>query len=158
MIWAYIITLEYEVFRFLMATAIWFITWVLSFEWLDLILTPVRTIADSVTSITDQFALTPLMLTVAGLSVAIWIIRGRFSTGIYELLMSCVIAAAAVGVLSNPVDRVLGDDGLVLSARNVGLEVASGSRTVVIPAETRRPRSTRSNRNSSIRSSANQRN
>ena len=126
MIWAYIITLEYEVFRFLMATAIWFITWVLSFEWLELILTPVRTIADSVTSITDQFALTPLMLTVAGFSVAIWIIRGRFSTGIYELLMSCVIAAAAVGVLSNPVDRVLGDDGLVLSAREAGLEVASG--------------------------------
>lgn len=126
MIWAYIITLEYEVFRFMMATAIWFITYALSFDWIEMILTPVRTIADSVTSITDQFALTPLMLTIAGFSVAVWFVRGRFSTGIYELLMSCVIAAAAVGFLANPLDRVVGNDGLVFAARDAGLEVASG--------------------------------
>ncbi|MFM9421528.1 hypothetical protein ACKLNZ_12755, partial [Thermus scotoductus] len=76
------------IFRFLMATAIWFITYALSFDWIEMILTPIRTIADSVTSITDQFALTPLMLTIAGFSVAVWFVRGRFSTGIYELLMS----------------------------------------------------------------------
>ena len=126
MIWAYIITLEYEIFRFLMATAIWFITYALSFDWIEMILTPIRTIADSVTSITDQFALTPLMLTIAGFSVAVWFVRGRFSTGIYELLMSCVIAAAAVGFLANPLDRVVGNDGLVFAARDAGLEVASG--------------------------------
>ncbi|AZI65845.1 hypothetical protein RQN9TF_31540 (plasmid) [Rhodococcus qingshengii] len=126
MIWAYIITLEYEVFRFMMATAIWFITYALSFDWIEMILTPVRTIADSVTSITDQFALTPLMLTIAGFSVAVWFVRGRFSTGIYELLMSCVIAAAAAGFLANPLDRVVGNEGLVFAARDAGLEVASG--------------------------------
>ncbi len=125
-IWAYIITGEYELFRFLMASSIWFITWVLSFEWLNLILTPIRTISESITSITAQFALTPLMLTIAGFTAAIWMVRGKFSTGIYDVLVSCVIAAAAVGILSNPVERMVGNDGLIMQARDAGLSIAAG--------------------------------
>lgn len=34
--------------------------------------------------------------------------------------------AAAVGFLANPLDRVVGNDGLVFAARDAGLEVASG--------------------------------
>lgn len=126
MIWAFFISFEYEVFRFLMATAIWFITWVLSFEWLELILTPVRTISESVTSITNQFDLTLLMLTAAGFAAFVWIVQGRYSTGIYEILMSCVLAAAAIGILSNPVERTVGEDGFIMQARDMGLSIAAG--------------------------------
>lgn len=126
MLWAWMMSLEYETFRFLMAFAIWFVGWALSFDWLDLVLAPIRTLSDALTSMTGQFALTPLMLTVAGLSAAVWIVRGRMATGLYEASMACVIAALAVGFLANPVDRVVGQDGMILQARDTGLAAAAG--------------------------------
>lgn len=125
-LWSWTITLGYEVYRFVVTCAIWLISWVLSFEWVDLILAPLKTISEALTSITHQFALMPFVLTLAGVSIGIWLLRGRFATGLYELLVSSAIAAAAVGVLANPFNVVAGEDGLIKQARDFGIEMAAG--------------------------------
>ena len=109
-----------------MAFAIWFVGWALSFDWLDVVLAPIRTLSGALTSMTGQFALTPLMLAVAGVSAIVWVTRGRMATGLYEVVMSCVIAALAVGFLADPVERVVGSDGVILQARDAGLAMAAG--------------------------------
>lgn len=121
-----IINIEYEIYRAVTGSAIWFIGWALSFDWLPKLVFPVRTLGAALTSITDQFNLTTLFLTVTAAVVAMWIIRGRWSTGIYELLISCAIAALAVGVLSDPVERIAGTDGVIMQARDAGLQLAAG--------------------------------
>ena len=114
MAYSIIIQIQFEIYRAISGAAIWFITWSMSFDWLPKIVAPVRTLGDAVTSITGQFNLTTTFLTVTAGVVAIWIIRGRWSTGIYELMISCAIAALAVGVLSNPIERIAGQDGLIM--------------------------------------------
>ena len=88
MAYSIIIQIQFEIYRAISGAAIWFITWSMSFDWLPKIVAPVRTLGDAVTSITGQFNLTTTFLTVTAGVVAIWIIRGRWSTGIYELMIS----------------------------------------------------------------------
>ena len=126
MAYSIIIQIQFEIYRAISGAAIWFITWSMSFDWLPKIVAPVRTLGDAVTSITGQFNLTTTFLTVTAGVVAIWIIRGRWSTGIYELMISCAIAALAVGVLSNPIERIAGEDGLIMQGRDAGLQIAAG--------------------------------
>lgn len=118
--------LEFEAFRFVTAGAIWFLGWALSFSWLETLTAPVKTLGDSLQSIVDSFGLTPLLLTVSALIAGIWVLRGRYATGIFELLTAVMIASVSVILLSNPVDRVAGDDGMLIQARNAGMEIAVG--------------------------------
>lgn len=125
-VWAWIINLEYNAYRGVVMIAIWFIKQALSFKWLDMVTSPISDIADAVTSLTGQLHMRPLMLTLAGFAVALWLFRGRYATGLYELLMSLIIAAGVLGFLANPVATLAGDDGLISKAKDYSLEVATG--------------------------------
>ncbi|OLT32961.1 hypothetical protein BJF84_24390 [Rhodococcus sp. CUA-806] len=125
-VFSFFIQIEYELYRGVTGFAIWFVTYALRFEWLSILVTPFRAIGDATQAITDQFHLSGLLLTAAAALAAWWILRGRWSTGVYELLMSAAIAAAAVGILANPVDRVAGQDGLIMQARDAGVQLAAG--------------------------------
>lgn len=118
--------LEFEAFRFVTASAIWFLGWVLSFSWLDTLTSPVQTLGDSLQSIVDSFGLTSLLLAVAAFMAGIWVLRGRYATGIFEFLTAVMIASVSVVLLSNPVARVAGDDGMLIKARDTGMELAVG--------------------------------
>ena len=124
--WAFMIEMEWQFYRSLIGFAIWFITWALKFDWLQTLVTPVREVASAVTDMTDRFGATPMFLTVAATTAVVWMARGKWSTGIYELFVSCLVAALAVGVLSNPVERVAGPDGLIMHAHDAGLQIAAG--------------------------------
>jgi hypothetical protein len=124
--WAFLITLEYEIYQTIVMVAIYFVRWVLGFGWLQTLLGPAHKIGDAVASMTGQLDLTPFMLTLAGFAVAIWFFRGRYSTGVYEGAMSCLIAALAVGLLAHPVDTVGGPHGMITRARDTGLQIAAG--------------------------------
>jgi hypothetical protein len=125
-VFSFFIQLEYELYRGVTGFAIWFVTYALRFEWLSILVAPFRAIGDATQTITDQFQLSGLLLTATAALAGWWILRGRWSTGIYELLMSAAIAAAAVGILANPVDRVAGQDGLIMQARDAGVQLAAG--------------------------------
>lgn len=125
-VYSIIINIEYEGYRALTGAAIWFIGWALSFEWMQMLVAPVRTLGEALTSMTGQLNLSTTFLTVTAAVVGLWVMRGRYSTGIYELMVSCGIAAVAVGVLSNPVETIAGTDGLIMQTRDTGLQLAAG--------------------------------
>lgn len=112
--------------------AIWFLDWVLSFEWVKLIAAPLITIGDALQDVVDRFGLVPTLLTVTAFVAVLLMARGRWATGIWDLVVALVIAALASGVLAQPLRLVAGNDGLIYTARNWGFELAaamSGSKT-----------------------------
>ena len=125
-LWAALVQITWQAYRAVVAVAIWLIDWVLSFGWLDTLVGPVRTIANNLTAIVDQFQLQTLLLTVAAFVAVVWMGRGRWALGIYELAVSALVAALALGALADPVGLVAGDDGALLASRDIGLAVADG--------------------------------
>ncbi len=125
--WGWIITWEYEIYRAIMMLAIWFIRWALEFTWLKPLLTPAQKIATAFESITGQLSLTPFMFTLAGFAVAVWLFRGRFATAVYEALVACLIGAAGIILLANPISTVAGPRGMIPQARDTGLQIAARS-------------------------------
>ncbi|MBF6333531.1 hypothetical protein [Nocardia transvalensis] len=126
LIYAFVIECEYEIYRGMTAATIWVLDYTLKFDWLTTLLAPVRSIGGSLTAMTGQMNLAGTLLTAAALVAGCWMLRGRWATGVYEIVMSCLIAVVAVGALSNPVDRVAGPDGVVMQARDAGLQLAAG--------------------------------
>lgn len=122
---AWLISIEYEIYRALAGISIWFIGWALKFEWLDIFLGPVETLSDSVSSILGQLGLVPTLMVIAALTAGVWIIRGQWSSGIFEFVITATIAAAAVTVLSNPLASITGEDGVLTQSRTMGLELGS---------------------------------
>lgn len=125
-IWSFLVDLAWSGYVSCVAVAIWLIDWVLSFGWLTALTHPVLGLAESLSSIVDRLGLTPVLLTVAAVVAVLWMARGKWVLGTYELFTSLLIASLALGVLANPVALVVGDDGLIMQSRDIGLAVANG--------------------------------
>jgi hypothetical protein len=126
LIWSFLIDISWGFYRMCVVAAIWFIDWVIGFAWLPIVTTPLLTLSDSLQTVVDQFGVKPLFATAAAAIAATWMARGKWALGIFELFTSLVIAALAVGIFANPVDKVAGDDGLIISTRDTGLQLAAG--------------------------------
>lgn len=141
MFWAVVIDWFWSLYRAWVALAIWFLDWVLSMEWLALLSTPVLAIGDAMANVFRQLGVVPTMLTVAAAAAALWILRGKVATGVFEMSMALLVAAVATGALATPVRIVAGPDGLITQAahagRDLGLEL-SPDRTASGTAEDRR--------------------
>lgn len=125
LIWSFFVDNLWEGYRAWVAVACWLVNWTLSFSWLTWISQPVADIGDGVQGIVDHFGfgMTAMLITV--IAAALLVARGKWTTGIYELAMSSLIAALAIGALANPVALIAGDNGMLRSARDGGLEVAA---------------------------------
>lgn len=126
LVWAWITNFEYTAYRGVTMVAIWLIKQALSFQWLTLVTSPITDIGDAVASLTGQLHMRALVLTLAGFMVALWMFRGRYATGLYELMTSLLIAAGVIGILIHPVAAIAGPDGAVTKAKDWSLEVATG--------------------------------
>lgn len=126
MVWSVLVDICWEIYRAAVAIAAWLIDWTLSFSWLNWVTGPITTIGDSLQSIVDRFGVTNTLLTVSAVAAVVWMARGRWALGVFELFMSLIIASLAVGVLANPVRMVAGNDGLLTGARDTGLQLATG--------------------------------
>lgn len=104
------------------AVAIWFIDWVLSFDWLNIIVGPLRAIGDALRDVIGRFGLMPAFLMISGLVGAMFIFAGKTARGLYEILVGAFIVALAATALSNPIDLVAGPDGLIYQTRDRTLE------------------------------------
>lgn len=122
-LWAFIIDFFYGIYRFFVTLLIWFLEWVLSMEWISTIATPVLAIGDAMTSLFNQFGVVPTMLTIAAFVSALWIMRGKVATGVWEMSMALVIAAVAAGALASPVRMVVGEDGLITQSAEAGRDI-----------------------------------
>lgn len=126
MLWSSLTTLIWEAYRAYVAIAIWLIDWVLSFDWLATVSKPMMSMGDNLTVIVDAFGLVPTLLTITAIAAVLWMARGRWVLGIFELFLSLIIASLAVGALSNPVGLVAGQNGMLLQSRDFGLAISSG--------------------------------
>jgi len=126
LVWSFPTELLWQIYRAMVVFAIWFIDWVMGFTWLGWIATPVLALSAALRAVVAQLGLGPLFLTILAAVAGMAIIRGRFALGLFEVLMGCVVAALAVGGLSNPVGLVTGDSGYIMRARDLGIELSAG--------------------------------
>ncbi|PPG77483.1 hypothetical protein C5D98_14970 [Rathayibacter rathayi] len=111
---------------FLLKQCIWLFQWTLSFEWVDMVSAPAQLLGDGLESIIGELNIIPLALMIAAVVCGLAIVRGKYASGFLNILISCLfaIAVAAGGVLHNPVESVVGENGALHSAADAGGELA----------------------------------
>lgn len=124
-IWATLVGWVWAFYKVGVMLPLWLLDWVLSFDWLQILASPMLLLGDSMTSVVGKLGLTVTLLTVTAVVAVFWMMRGRWATGTYEIGMSLVISALAVGILANPVQQVAGPGGYLEQAHRAGLEISA---------------------------------
>lgn len=128
-VWSMVMQISWAVYKVQMGAVIWVLNWLLGMEWVQWLLTPLVGFASVTKQLLDTIGLMPLMLTVLGFYGGYWLLKGRYAGGAVELLIGCVISAAAIGFLANPMAIIGGPDGLIFQARDGGMQVATAYAT-----------------------------
>lgn len=141
--WSAITDACWGAYRSWCALALWFLDWVLSFDWLQTIASPLLATGDAMQSVVDRVGAVPVLLTITAVVAVCWMARGRYATGIWELGTALVIATLATGVFAQPVQMVAGHDGLIMKTQQTGLELSAalatnGSSTGQTPEQLRK--------------------
>ena len=123
--WAMLTELFWNIYQALVNLSIWFVDWVMSLGWLNVVASPILAIGDAVHELVDRLGLVPALLTITAIVAVIAMARGRWATGIFDLGLSLVIAAIATGVLAQPVAMVAGADGWIAQTHTGGMQLAS---------------------------------
>ena len=123
---AWLVSLLFMCTKWLVAFACWLLTWALGFKLASLLLKPALAVSDSLyNSVLLQLGLPGLFLAFSG-TVAAWhLLFGDRSRGWGELTASLLISALAVTSLASPPQTLLGPDGAVGKARDLGVAVAA---------------------------------
>lgn len=122
--WAAMTDQAWGFYRSYVAIAIWFLDWVLSFQWLGVLAAPLLVVGDAFSAVVAQLGLGVTFLTITAVVAGLFVLRGKVVTGVWELLMACVIAVLATGAFANPVQLVAGDHGYIRQANQLGQEIA----------------------------------
>lgn len=101
-----------------------FLDWLISFEWVTWLATPLNDIATRFETYVDQLDWIPFALLIAAgvAGFAMW--TGRAAAGFLDLMVSVMCATLAVGVLANPIATITGEDGALMQMKNYGNEIA----------------------------------
>lgn len=98
---------------------------ILDFQWVDWIATPLTSFVDGLGRLLRDFSFLQVGLGLSAFVGGIYLLRGRFGTGILEMLFAAAAAALLTGVLANPTEWLTGEGGAIHSAGDYGREVAS---------------------------------
>lgn len=118
----------WDLYRVGVSLMIWLFNWALGFKILDLLIPPANAVANTIQRLVDlpgPIGPVAVMLTVAIIPIAYWIQSGKAGAGIVELLLSLTAAALVGSALASPVDRIAGDNGLIVQARDVGVSLST---------------------------------
>ena len=107
------------------ALALWFLDWVLSFDWLHIVAAPLLTTGDAMQSVVNRIGAAGALLTITAVVAVVWMMRGRWATGIWELSIALVIAALASGVFASPVRMLAGENGVIAQSQQWGLALSA---------------------------------
>ncbi|WP_329412040.1 hypothetical protein OG563_06265 [Nocardia vinacea] len=118
--------LEFAGFMATEVTGIWVIEYVVSFRWLDLIADPLTHVADTLAGQVGTPVILVLAVTVGGVPVGVFIVRGYFSKATLQVVTMIGVALFSVPYLAHPMADVLSSDGLLAQGRDVGVAVAAG--------------------------------
>jgi hypothetical protein len=111
---------------FLLKQCIWLFQWTLSFEWVDMVSAPAQLLGDGLENIIGELNVVPFLLTIAAMVCGLAMVRGKYASGFLNIFISILfaIAVSAGGVLHNPVESVVGENGMLYSAADAGGELA----------------------------------
>lgn len=118
----------WDVYRVGVSLLIWLFNWALGFKILDLLIPPAQAVANTLQRIIDlpgPVGPVAVMLTVAVVPIAYWIQSGKASAGLVELLISLTAAALIGSALASPIDRIAGQSGLIMQARDIGVSLST---------------------------------
>jgi hypothetical protein len=128
----------FSISRMIVVGLIWLLDFALDFGVADLMLSPIQQLigvyeTNFVGNISGGgWGLVPLALMICVFWFGLAALRGRVGKGVGEITMSFVLAAVLGAILANPGGFLLGDEGLVGRARDIGVDVAT---TAVQPPE-----------------------
>lgn len=118
--------LEFVGYMVIVTTAIWFIGYALSFQWMELFSTAVHGVAEA---ISRQLADPVIMITAATIGaflVAWFIIRGSPARAARQIVTMLTVAVLAGLLLFGPAPDLLSADGWLAQGRDVGVAIAAG--------------------------------
>lgn len=112
--------------------AIMFNRWSMQFGWVDWITGPAKQLSTGFESLTAKLPWQALVGSLAGGFAGWLLLRGRTGAAWSEVVVASVLLALATTVLSNPVETVAGNEGLIVKARdaaqNASSEILSNTR------------------------------
>lgn len=123
-VWSVLVDTAWAAYQSWVALALWFLDWVVGLSWLSTAAAPFITVGDAMQGVVTQVGAGPTFLTVTFLAAVLWIARGRWATGVWELVVSLTIGALALGMLANPIHRIAGEDGWIAQTQQAGQEMA----------------------------------
>lgn len=121
-----ILELEYGLVKITCQIALWIIGYGLSFKWMNFIARPFQKLGEATESLTNSTAILALALTLAGGVAAFSVVRGRHSKAAYQVGSALVITALMGSIFAQPVAQLLGENGYLSKARDVGISISSG--------------------------------
>jgi hypothetical protein len=107
------------------AWMIWFLQWLLSFEWVQWIAAPFDGLAHQLQGFLGDVNWVPFALMITAGVAGIALLVGRKVNGGLELLISAVCAVLATGMLANPVASLTAAGGALDIAQDWGGQVAA---------------------------------
>lgn len=116
---------EFGIWLIMVTTAVWFVCWALSFNWLNLIAEPVRSISDALTQTLSTPVILSLAGTLAAIPVAYFLLRGNFAKGATQICVIMAIGVLGGSLFADPVADVMGSNGLLAQGRDAGMSVAA---------------------------------
>ncbi|WP_102144344.1 hypothetical protein [Mycobacterium hubeiense] len=121
-----ILELEYGLFKITCQLALWVIGYGLSFGWMDFIARPFALLGEATENLTHNIGVLALALALAGGVAAFALVRGRMSKAAYQVGSAIVITALMASIFAQPVAALVGSDGYLAKARDVGISISSG--------------------------------
>lgn len=123
--WSSITDTCWGAYRSWCALALWFLDWVMSFDWVNTIASPLLAVGDAMQSVVNRVGLVPSLLMITAVVAVVWMARGKYATGLGELGVALIIASLASGVFAQPVEMIAGPSGYVVKANQVGQQLAA---------------------------------
>lgn len=108
----------------LVTTLLWLLQFLLSFEWVSMIITPIKPMAEQIQALLSGLNWVPFAVTVAGATIGLLFVAGRRNQGWGELVLSVTMVVLATGALMNPVTWITGPGGMLEKSQIFGAQVA----------------------------------
>lgn len=121
-----ILELEYGLIKITCQLALWIIGYGLSFKWLDFIAKPFTKLGQATEVLPHNIGILSLTLALAGGVAAFAALRGHLSKAGYQIGSAMVITALMAGLFAHPVAALVGPDGYLAKARDVGFSISTG--------------------------------
>lgn len=90
---------------------LWLFQFLLSFQWVDWLATPIGAIATFISGIVSQIGWLPLALAAVAVICGAFIMGGKVAKGVIEIAISVAASVLAVTLLANPVAALTGPNG-----------------------------------------------